>query len=74
MLYLVKVEPNFSLLVRGPVKSGVVEVPLEAPVGSFSLENQWADEGGTGQSLWACIGGCRGRWSFRRAGGGNWCS
>ena len=39
MLFLVKINPNLFLLSSAPVKSRVIKVPPEIPVGPFSLEN-----------------------------------
>ena len=49
MLHLVKMEPNLFLITRTSVKPGVLEVPLQVPVGHFSLENQQAAGNGTGE-------------------------
>ena len=49
MLHLVKIEPNLFLITRASIKSGVLEVPLQVPVGHFSLESQQAARNGTGE-------------------------
>ena len=51
-----KIEPNLFLIARTSVKPGMLEVPLQVPVGHFSLENQQAAGNGTGEWRWACIG------------------
>ena len=74
MLYLVKIKPNRFLLARAPVKPRVLKVPLEIPVGRFSLERQRATRDGTPELGQAFIfGGGRG-WGFEVVGGGNGCS
>ena len=49
MLDFVKIEPRFFLVAHAPVKPGVLEVPLEIPVGRFSSENQQAAGNGAGE-------------------------
>ena len=56
MLHLVKIEPNLFLIARTSVKPGMLEVPLQVPVGHFSFENQQAAGNGTGERRQTCIG------------------
>ena len=56
MPHLVKNEPNLFLISRMSVKPGMLEVPLQVPVGHFSLENQQAAGNGTGERRRTCIG------------------
>ena len=52
-----KIEPNLFLLALTPVKPGVIEVPLEVPVGCFSIENKRAVGDGAGQPRRTYVGG-----------------
>ena len=72
MLYLVKIEPNLFLIARKSVNPGMLEVPLQVPVGHFSFENQQAAGNGTGERRRTCIGEGGGQ-SFEGIGGGTGC-
>ena len=54
------------------MKPGVLEVPLQVPVGRFSLENQQAAGNGTGERRWTCISEGGGP-SFEGIAGGTGC-
>ena len=39
MFHPVKIEPSLFLVARASVKPGVLEVPLQVPLGHFPFEN-----------------------------------
>jgi len=55
MFHLMKINPSLPLVACAPMKSRVLEVPFQVPVGSFSRENQRAGGNGTGEWRWAGI-------------------
>ena len=52
-----KIEPILFLLALTPVSPWVIEVPLEVPVGCFSIENKRAVCDGAGQPRRTYVGG-----------------
>ena len=70
MLSLVKIEPILFLLALTPVNPGVIEVPLEVPVGRCSVENKRAAGDGAGEPRRACFGRGGGGRNFQGIRGG----
>jgi len=72
MFHLMKINPSLSLVARTPMKSRVVEVPFQVPVGRFSFGNHRAGGDGTGElRLVGITEG--GGWSLQGVGRGNEC-